>query len=115
MHQLSHLSRQEPEGSVRSTRIIFNDFIKAFFFFFLYNSTTLRSETRNRGTPRAPVKCPPCVPTQTVSSLEITYLHSHAPTMSCLCIQTTNKPAEMQLHALPQKSEIYLENYAMCL
>lgn len=114
MHQLSHPSRQEPEGSVRCTRITFNDFIKAFFFF-PYNSATLRSETRNRGTPRAPVKCPPCFPTQTVSSLEITYLHCHALTMSCLCIQTTNKPAEIQLRALPQKSEVYLENYAVCL
>lgn len=32
--------------------------------------------------------------------------------MSYLCIQITNKPAETQLNALPQKSEVYLENYA---
>lgn len=31
---------------------------------------------------------------------------------SYLCIQITNKPPEIQLCALPQKSEVYLETYA---
>lgn len=59
------------------------------------------------------MQCSPNSPTQPISCWEIAHLHCHALMMvSYPCIQITNKPAEIQLHTLPQKSEVYFKNYA---